>query len=257
MKYPGRIISGIRPVANTSIASGIWNTQDQMQGMFGSTWPGSILSNDPYFSSVLLLLHMDGSNGSTTFTDNSSYNRAITAGGSAQVSTSTFKFGSGSVNFGATNGNYLSLNSEMNIPAGNYTIEFWAYLTGASASGYSIAFGAVTTNVQIPYFYSDGTIGYYNNGASGSTAAGKMLFNQWVHVAMVRSSNVVKIYINGTDSGVSISDSGSVYIKNISGYNGGTGNYNILGYFDDVRITSGVARYTSNFTAPSAAFPNA
>lgn len=39
MKYPGRVLSGTRPVSNTSIASGIWLPQDQMQGVFSNNWP--------------------------------------------------------------------------------------------------------------------------------------------------------------------------------------------------------------------------
>lgn len=40
MKYPGKVISVTRPVANTTTASGIWLPQDQMQGAFGAAWPG-------------------------------------------------------------------------------------------------------------------------------------------------------------------------------------------------------------------------
>lgn len=167
-----------------------------------------------------------------------------------QVSTSVKKYGTGSINFGNSNG-YLSLGTELSI-VGDYTIEFWAYLTGISGNGYSIGFGATSVNSQLPTFQSNGVVGYYNNGATFSSGTGKYSLNTWFHCAVVRSSNTVKIYIDGIDVGTSTTDTNILYIKNISGYNGGAGGYNILGYFDDVRVSS-VSRYNANFTPPTKA----
>lgn len=222
-------------------------------GAFPDSGASGGSSTDPYFANVIALFHCDGTNGSTTFTDNSSSPKTVTAGNTS-ISTSTYKFGTGSANFGSSNNGYLSFNTELTI-TGDYTLEFWAYLTGISGSGYSIGFGATSVNSQVPQFHSDGHFGYYNNGSSFNTGTGKFSLNTWFHCAVVRSSNTVKIYVNGVDTGTSGSDSNTLYIKNISGYNGGASGYNVLGYFDDIRI-SNIARYTANFTPPSAAFPN-
>lgn len=214
---------------------------------------GTTVYGDPYFANVLALWHADGTNGSTTFTDSSSSARATTAVNTS-INTTTKKFGTGSMYFGTGNNGYLSLNTELTI-TGNYTVEFWAYLTGISPSGYSIGFGATSVNSQFPTMQNSGVIGYYNNGASFNSASGKFSLNTWFHCAIVRSSNTVKIYIDGVDTGSSTTDSGTLYIKNVSGYSGGGSGYNVLGYFDDIRI-SNIARYTSNFTPPTAAFPD-
>lgn len=54
------------------------------------------IAGDPYFSSVVLLLHCDGSNGGTTFTDHSSAARTLTASGNTNTSTAQYKFGTAS-----------------------------------------------------------------------------------------------------------------------------------------------------------------
>ena len=47
----------------------------------------TVTGGDPYYSAVSLLLPMDGTNGSTTFTDSGPNAIAVTAVGNAQVST--------------------------------------------------------------------------------------------------------------------------------------------------------------------------
>jgi len=83
---------------------------------------------DPDFASVVLLLHCNGSNGGTTFTDNSSYGRAMTANGNAQTSTAQSKFNGSSGLFDGA-GDYLtaSASSDFTFGTGDYTIESWVY----------------------------------------------------------------------------------------------------------------------------------
>jgi len=65
------------------------------QGKFSVTT--SSAATDPNFSDVALLLHMDGSDGGSTFTDNSSFNHTVTANGSSNTSTDQVKFGTASL----------------------------------------------------------------------------------------------------------------------------------------------------------------
>ena len=63
----GRVI-GPTVSASSTAASGIWTQEEQAVLKKAGKWP-SVGSNDPYWSNVVLLMHMDGSNGGTTFTD--------------------------------------------------------------------------------------------------------------------------------------------------------------------------------------------
>ena len=62
----------------------------------------TVTGGDPYYSAVSLLLPMDGTNGSTTFTDSSLNGLTVTAVGNAQISTTQSKYGGASGYFDGT-----------------------------------------------------------------------------------------------------------------------------------------------------------
>ena len=175
--------------------------------------------------------------------------------GDAQISTSVKKFGTGSLNFDGT-GDYLSVPSTPNLAfgTGDFTIELWAYL---NSQGTFIIYDPRTTEPQIvPVIFTYlGQIKLYVNGAdriAGSTLSAAT----WHHIAVCRSGSSTKLFVNGTQSGSTYSDSNNyiqtrvvfcVYPGNLTSY--------FNGYIDDLRITKGVARYTANFTPPSAQLP--
>ena len=105
-------------------------------------------ATDPYFSNVSLLLHGDGTNGSTTIIDSSPLPKTVTAFGNAQISTAQSKFGGSSIAFDGTG-------DSLTIPAitfaGDFTLEAWLYKTARSASGYSVLFAQSTENNQFTY----------------------------------------------------------------------------------------------------------
>ncbi len=77
----------------------------------------------------------------------------------------------------------------------------------------------------------------------------------WCHVAVVRSSGIWNLYINGVSQGT---NSASRDLTNTDAVIGAgryasdsTPNAFFPGYIDDFRITKGYARYTSNFTPPT------
>jgi len=228
--------------------------------------PVGTTTGDVYYPQTSLLMHFNGTNGSTTMTDSSKNNVSFTVNGNSQISTAQSKFGGASILFDGT-GDYLSSPSTSNFAfgTGDFTIECWAYKNSGTNNGIlhlsSTAGGLQansSTNLAIALF-STGTGTFYANNTSYNTSAFTNTTNTWNHYAIVRSSGVTKLYFNGnlvTDIGTSgaITDTTNytgTYLA-IGGYYSTSYLWN--GYIDEFRITNGVARYTSNFTPPTAQF---
>jgi hypothetical protein len=202
---------------------------------------------DPDFASVTLLLHADGSNGSTTFTDSSGSPKSVSAV-NATISTAQSKFGGSS---GRLNGSsYLSLTHGTNFGTGDLTIETWAFGT---YSGDSILceFRSAVTLVA----WATGTSLYVFTPA-GNAVRGTLTANQWQHIAVCRQAGLFRVYVDGTQTatwsdGSSLNTAGNLYIGRFFD-NAVSQDW----YFDDYRIST-VCRYPDGtaFTPPTAAFP--
>jgi len=218
---------------------------------------------------TVLLIHGDGTNASQTITDdNSSGNytfvataqrpMSITARGNAQVSTAQNKFGGASALFDGT-GDYLFVDSSQHLNFRNYnfTIEFQVRFSSTSTA---ILFDPRSANLQGPnpvIYWTSSTIRYYNNSSDRITSSSLSL-NTWYHVAVSRSGTSTRMFINGTQAGSTYTDSTDYVIGGrltIGADSIVAGNTSLNGYIDEVRV-SNTARYTANFTAPTAAFTN-
>jgi len=224
---------------------------------------------DPYRSQVSLLLHGDGTNGSTTITDSSPTPKTVTAVGNAQISTAQSKFGGSSIAFDGS-GDYLTVAKDLSLElgSGNFTIELWVNISAASnfgglvntglmgtvnASTWTIEFNGNTNNLS---FF----VGSIGSGARIITTTTNAKTSTWIHVAVSRSGNTTRMFINGIQEGATYIASYTVAASANPIYVGSSffapSTNTITGYIDDLRITKGVARYTSNFTPPTAPFPD-
>ena len=177
--------------------------------------------------------------------------------GNAQISTSVSKFGGGSIAFDGT-GDYLVSRyptADMTtFGTGDFTIEMWIRFTNASTTPEMIFldFRPGAGNQIAPMFYVlSNTVRYYVNGFDRITSA-TISSGQWYHLAVARSGTSTKMFIDGTQSGSTYTDSNN-YISGASYPVIGAardGLYGVDGYIDDLRITKGYARYTANFTPP-------
>ncbi len=218
---------------------------------------------DPYFSNVTLLLHGNGTDGSTTTTDSSSYARTITAIGGAALSTSVKKYGSASMAFSSTGDKfYATYSTDFCFGTGNFTVEAWVYLTSYPVGDSQVVglhrYGL--DNLWLLYVTSAGRVAFYNqagNGVVGSTET--VALNTWTHLAACRSGSTTRCFAGGVQDG-SFTDNHNYasYTQNltIGCDTRGVANAQLTGYVDDVRITKGDARYTSSFTPPAAEFPD-
>ena len=188
--------------------------------------------------------------------------------GNAQIDTTTKKFGTGSLEFDG-NGDYLRVRTspELDLVTGNFTIEFWVYLNslssgnrtvlskdGVSGSSYAQYALRFNTNGTLTATIGSGNGISYNQAFTSTTAFSTAT---WYHVALVRSGTTVSLYVNGT-SEASATQTGTMTTGNkallIGWEESQPLDHYLDGYIDDLRITKGVARYTTNFTPPTEQF---
>jgi hypothetical protein len=171
--------------------------------------------------------------------------------GNAQISTSVKKYGTGSIYFDGS-GDYLYAPSSQNFSfGGDFTIEFWLYQTATSGEGTTI-YNPTTNGINL-FMSISSNWGIARSGVAVDNNFGTPpTFNTWNHIAVSRSGSTIKAFINGSQV-----FSGTNTISYVAGplQIGLSGFGSITGYIDDLRISK-VARYTSNFTAPTAPFPD-
>jgi hypothetical protein len=214
---------------------------------------------DPQFGSVSLLLHGNGANGSTTITDSSPTPKTITTNGNAQISTAQSKFGGASIAFDG-NGDWITApaNPAFSFGTGDFTVEFFARWN--SFANVNVIFdtrnGGASANGIVFYTTSAGVFTVYRGSAAFITGA-TLQIGQWYHIAVSRSAGTTRLFVDGVQSGSSASDPATYTDQNFFAgkTNEALSNY-FDGYIDDLRITKGVARYTANFTPPTAPFPD-
>ena len=193
--------------------------------------------------------------------------KTVTAVGDAQLDTAQKKFGTASGLFDGT-GDYLTVpdNADFNFGTGNFTIDFWVRFS--SIPGHVVFYEQVDAGDDFFRIYFNGTDKLYVAYIDDSTW--KINFNvpfnpstdTWYHIEVVKGGTTEATwhaFIDGTDGSKTV-DTGTFdeTIKDFTevvrmGSQAGTGGY-LNGWFDEFRISKGVARHTSNFTAPTVAY---
>lgn len=229
------------------------------QSALTPTLPLEDTTQDPNYYNISLLLHLNGTNNSTTITDNSRFARSCSAVGDTKTTTLKSKFGGSSAYFDGS-GDYITVanSTSLDFGSGDFTIEYWEYRTDGAGSR------SVMSRVNTDQGYNPFLIGYAASGrvyayfcqapnydnwniASGLDM-GSLILNTWVHYAIVRQGNTIRTYQDGIQIATT-SSSASIAVGNgplnIGRYNN-TAYYQ--GYLDDIRITKGVCRYPDGTT---------
>lgn len=233
-------ISGVRVVNGTALYNGSTYTVP--------TSPPTAITNTT--------LLVSGTNAGIY--DHTTKNDLVTFG-SAQISTAQSKFGGSSISFDGTNSYLRSFSAHTsNFGTADFTVEYYIYTN--THKNYNVHFdcrsGSTTSTTGFCtgsdsaghfYLYCNGFLILTSNTYSTGT---------WYHLAFVRSNGTVKCYVNGTNDGtVSLSNNftdalcvvGVSFVDQLQWLNG---------YIDELRVTRGIARYTTNFTPAAAAFQN-
>jgi len=182
--------------------------------------------------------------------------------GNAQISTAQSKFGGSSMSFDGT-GDYLTLTANPTnfaFGTGDFTIEMWLYTNSVSNSVFYDGRPAGTNGAYPMLYFISGFLYYWVNGANVIASGTAVLSTStWYHIALCRSGTNTKLFLDGVQIGSTYTDSNN-YLNTGNrpwiGVNANSTNTSYLnGYIDDLRITKGYARYTTNFTPPTSAFP--
>lgn len=237
------------------------------------------MSCDPYFADVSLLLHCDGSNNSTTFVDSSSVGNTMTANGTAKINTANPMFGTGNfqaLNSGAQSGSVstpVSGAGPLDFGTKDFTIECWLLIPNTFGGGDQIFPTGIVGNTDSDWLFSSlasssagssaGPFGGFqvqfkcNNAplTIAQTTAVTLSLNTWHHVAIVRSGTTLTAYMDGVAGSTLGTIGASTAVTAPASLLVGSNTEFQSSDIDELRITNGFARYTSNFT-PAGPFPN-
>ena len=178
-----------------------------------------------------------------------------------------FKYPTVSTSYAATfNGSnqYLQFNGESGFAfsTNDFTIETWINPTRNDTGVIWDARPASTNgNYGLLYFSGSGILEYNVNGSALMTSP-VIAVNAWTHVALVRTSGTIKLYINGVN--VASASDGTAYgipsgrpVIGVTGWNLSVAFFS--GKMSNYRVVNGTAVYTGNFlpsTAPLTAITN-
>ena len=264
--------SGGRAIANSSGALPILNTS----GDDGEAATSGVRT-DSNASSIVLALPLNGSNGGTTITDyhhtvkGSGSAKAISiytgsASGGAVTSTAVSKYYGSSFyavrgatnNYSASDYIHRTGDSDLDLGTGSFCVEFWYYPTAYTAN--SVIFDNRHQSNSWPnssngfsiVVTGNGSIFTYSGGNQIINHSTKLTLNEWNHIAYTRDGSTERLFVNGDFFSTTASSSrnyneGRFHLG--SAANNGEGSD---GYYQDLRIYKGVAKYTSNFTVPVA-----
>ncbi len=220
-----------------------------------------------------LLLHSDGRNGTAAFIDDTG--KTITANGNAQIDTAQYKVNGGKFSQAGLfdgSGDYLSVadSDDWYFGSGNFTIDLWVRYN--DLTNYQMFIGQYDSSNAYWYF-GIGNAANFNNLRLGVMSSGATIadyrtsdlswnLNHWYHVAIVRNGISIKLYIDGVSQSIiaggvnigsnSIPDyTSALYV----GQKGDNSEY-VNGWLDEIRISKGIARWTSNFEVPFLEYNN-
>jgi hypothetical protein len=222
-------------------------------------------SSDDYYSpyttevdvDTKLLLHLDNN-----VTDSENIPKTVT-NNNVLFSSSIKKFGSHSASFNGSTA-YLSIpdSDDFDFVNGDFTVEFWIQFNSLPAGRQVFISQRQSSNQLITFFYdNDVNLLYLYTAYPGvnmlMTCGFSPSIDIWYHIAYVRSGNTGYIFIDGISQ--IVTNPGWITVENLSapllvGYGSSDIPYYLNGYLDELRISKGIARWTSNFTPPINAY---
>ena len=187
--------------------------------------------------------------------DNTGKNNLETVG-NAQIDTTIVKYGTGSMEFDGTGDKlFIAKSDALSFGTGDFTVEYWFYLNAGGTQRFVTGSAATASDTFQMYLFSTNEVSLLIAGAVSNPST-TINTGTWYHRACTRENGVIRQFINGVQVGTNWTR--AVSIDNVRVTIGDGIQYAgpVNGYIDDLRITKGVARYTTTFTPPEAPFPD-
>jgi hypothetical protein len=204
------------------------------------------------------LLHLDGADGSITFTDEAR-GKIWTPDGAAQISTTQSKFG-GASGFFDGNASGLETPNSLDFEPGAepFTIDFWIYPLNVATSPYLV--GKSNPDAGLGFYVSFNNeqaiqVVGVNGWAVNITSDAPTTLNAWHHIAVSSTADTVYLFIDGVQRGTC--PRSPIVPQNLPfriGYTTNFGGTAFNGYLDEFRFSKGIARWTADFTPPTAPY---
>lgn len=221
-------------------------------------------SSDPHWADVLLLLHFNGADASTTFTDSSSYNRTLTIfDGTPELDTAQSMFGSSASLYGGTGNVRLRWDiSGAEWDAPNWTFECFYRRTSAAGSPDGILYYRTGLGLQVrnsPYDFA-----LTDTFSILADTVTQTVLGTWCHLAVsvqtVGITRTAYLFIDGVlEDTYSVTNSSLELTSSATpaeiGRTSDIGFAQLYAHLDEVRITA-ACRYTTTFTIPAEAYPD-
>jgi hypothetical protein len=187
--------------------------------------------------------------------DNTGKNNLETVG-DAQIDTGTKKYGTGSMEFDGTGDSLVTPSTPelSGFNSSNWTVEAWIYPVESKTTAIVNLVTATNANSGLNFGTNSSMQLKCDNGVTAGAAGGTISLNTWSHVAAVRSGSTITLYINGSSVATTNQTPNATSFAYIGRASSTSVPEVFNGFIDDLRITKGVARYTANFTPPTASF---
>jgi len=228
-----------------------------MPGIMAAGRPApTAAETDPYWSNVVSLLHFNGANNSTTFTDQKG--KTWSPLGSPVIKTDQSLFGGSSGYFIAA-AIESSASSDWAFGTGDFTVELWVRANDLGTGGfYDSPIGNWSSSDGWCFFIRpDGTLQFTVNTAAVVSSSGAISANVGVRIAASRIGSTLRLFIDGSMV-ASVSDTTNLARTDsirIGGNRAGS-NDDHEGYIDELRITKGVGRYSGSYVLAVDQFPD-
>ena len=219
---------------------------------------------DPYSDNVVLALPFDqDAPGVRGTLDYSTYKKALTWVGDAKLSSTQSKYGDVSCYFYGTDDMlYIAGATSLDIRSADFTIELWFYATYLNYYSRLLNFNSTwtTNSVCINWNSSESNIVFsvYNLANPLLSTLTPPTMNAWHHIAITRLGSLFTMWLDGVSQSTA-TNAGALFATSSPYITLGNGDVSIGGYYspfggyiDDLRITKGIARYTADFTPPTA-----